>query len=556
MNPISHRFRAIVCLATGCFLTGLPTHAAVPLEAGIQSHLGKLTESGQPGIAVLVARDGKIVYQGGFGLADIDKKQPVTPETRFRIGSITKQFTAAAILRLAEQGKLSIEDPLSRFFPDFPNGDRISLQQLLTHTSGIHSYTDKPGFLATVTQPISPAELITSFRDDPPDFAPGAGFHYNNSAYLLLGEIVAKVSGKPFSTTLGEMFFEPLGMKHTGVYQNAAPPVEMASGYSMADGKAAPALDWDMSRAGGAGALYSTVGDLFLWNEALFNGKVLQENSFKAMITPVKLPEGVDGMSYGFGLALSTVSRLPVISHSGGLNGWSSDLIRFPEPRCTVIALANALPPVAGFEPSTVTRQIAAKLLEDEIGKLPPAAVDATADPKIYPEFIGRYRYPNAELTVSVVKDHLFAQLTGQDSYEIFPAAKDEFFWKITDAKITFLRDDTGKVNAVRHTQSANSFRAERINEPAIKFTDAELDAVLGQYQYGPSTVLTVTREGQTVFSQLTGQPKFPIFPKSATEFEWRVVKASITFKKDSGGKVTGATHQQNGTSFEAAKIK
>jgi CubicO group peptidase (beta-lactamase class C family) len=526
----------------------------VTLEHGIRSHLSKLTETRSPGMAVLVSRDGRIIYQGGFGWADLDKKIPVSAETKFRIGSVSKHFTAAAILRLAEDGKLAVTDPLEKFFPGFPKG--VTLHQLLTHTSGIRSYTDKPDFMSKVNQPVTPADLVASFQNDPPDFAPGKGFHYNNSAYFLLGEIVAKVSGRSFAAYLQDTFFGPLGMKDSGIYQNSAPPAGMAAGYSMNEGKAAPALDWDMSWAGGAGAIYSTVGDLFLWNEALFGGKVLKATSFKEMTTPVKLPDGVDGMNYGYGLVMADVNRLPAITHGGGLNGWSSDLVRLPDQHCTVIALANALPPVAGFEPSAVTRQIAGKFLEADIKKLPPIQEDPSVDKTIYPDFAGRYDYKNAVLTISAEKDHLYAQLTGQEKFEIFPSAKDEFFWKVTDAKVVFVRDAKGQVTAARHSQGGNTFLAPRLTEAEIQLTDAELDAILGQYQYGPAATLTVTRDGPAVFAQLTGQPKFQIHPKSATEFEWRVVKASVTFKKDGDGKVTGVTHTQNGQSFDAPKVK
>ncbi len=550
MSPCPRVFVSLLLLSLA------PLLSAIPLEDGIKSHLGKLTAEHSPGIAVLVARDGKIVYQGGFGWADLAKKLPVTAETQFRIGSITKQFTAAAILRLADEGKLALTEPLDKFFPAFPGGGKVTLEHLLTHTSGIHSYTDKPEFLSKVTQPITPAELIASFRDDPPDFAPGAGFHYNNSGYFLLGEIVAKVSAKPLATYLQDTFFGPLGMKDTGIYINTSPPTVIANGYSFADGKPAPALDWDMSWAGGAGAIYSTVGDLFRWNEALFGGKILKPESFKAMTTPVKLPPNVDGLHYGYGLVISQLNRLPAIGHGGGLNGWSSDLVRLPEQNCTVIALANALPPVTGFEPSAVTRQIAGKFLEAEIKKLPPPTEDASVERKTYSNFIGRYDYKNAVLTVSHDQDHLYTQLTGQEKYEVFPSAPDAFFWKITDAQVVFERNEKGEVIAARHSQGGNTFRAARITAAELKLTDAELDAILGQYQYGPAATLTVTRDGQSVFAQLTGQPKLQIHPKSATEYEWRVVKASVAFNHDRDGKIIEATHTQNGTTFNAPKIK
>jgi len=539
------------------FLAALPCAAEVSFEDGIKAHLGKLTNEQLPGMAVLVARDGKIAFQGGFGFADLEKKTPVTVETKFRIGSVAKQFTAAAILRLADDGKLALDDKLEKFFPDFPRGGEITLHHLLTHTSGIHSYTSKPEFMARVTKPIAPAELIGWFRDDPPDFAPGAGFFYNNSAYFLAGEIVAKVSGKSLDAFLRETFFEPLGMKDTGIFVNSAPPPGIARGYAVADGKATPALEWDMSWAGGAGALYSTVGDLFRWHEALFGGKVVKPDSFKVMTTPVKLPPGVDGMTgYGCGLLMAPIARLASVSHGGGLHGWTSDLVRMTEQRCTIVALANASPCVTGRDPAGVARTIAGKFLAAEIAKLPPLKEDPSVDKKSYAAIAGRYDYQGGVLTVTVEGDRLHAQLTGQEKFEIFPSAPDQFFWKVTDAQVAFVRSHKREVVAARHTQGGVTFTAPRLTAPEVKLTAAELDAILGKYQYGPGVVLTVTRDGDSVFAQHTGQPKFSIFPKSATEYEWRVVPASVKFSKDEDGRVNKAIHTQNGATFEAPKIK
>ena len=525
-------------------------------EERVTTRLRELTKDGTSGVAVLIARDGKILFQNGFGLADLAGKTPVTPETKFRIGSISKQFTAAAILKLAEERKLALTDPLAKFFPDFPRGGEITLHHLLTHTSGIHSYTDKPEFLSRVAAPIEPGKLLAWFRDDPPDFAPGAGFHYNNSAYFLLGEIVAKVSGKPLAEYLRETFFAPLGMKDTGTFVNSAPTPGIANGYSFLDGKLAPALDWDMSWASGAGALYSTVGDLFRWNEALYGGRVISEASLKLATTPVALPAGVDGMKYGYGLVMSEFQRLPVVSHGGGLNGWSSDLLRLPAQHCTVAVLANALPPPPGLAPGEIARKLAEHFLDDEIKKLPPLAEDKTVDPKTFASFLGRYDYAGKILTVTVENDRLFAQLTDQPKYEIFPQSADAFFWKVTAAQVVFLRNEKGEVTAAQHTQNGGTFKAPKLGEQDLKLTPEQLDAFVGEYQYGPAAILAVTRDGAQLSAQLSGQPKFPIFPKSATEFLWRVVPARVEFSKGADGKVIKATHHQNGATFDAPKIK
>jgi CubicO group peptidase (beta-lactamase class C family) len=534
----------------------IQSFAAEPsFAAEAQRHLSEVTPGDSSGVAVLVARDGQIVFQGGFGLADIAKKTPITPETKFRIGSVSKQFTAAAVLRLAEQGRLTLDDSLAKHFPNFAQHGGVSVRHLLTHTSGLRSYTEKPEFMSRVTQPIEPEKLIAWFQNDPPDFAPGTGFHYNNSAYFLLGELVAKVSGKPLGDYLRETFFEPLEMNDTGIYVNSAPPPGMAVGYSFAEGKFTPALDWDMSWAGGAGALYSTVGDLFRWNEALFGGRVLNEASFQAATTPVELPANVDGMQYGCGLLRFEIKRLPAIGHGGGLHGWSSDLLRLPQQRTTVVVLGNAMPPPPQLLPQAISHTAAEKLLADEIKQLPPVTEDKTVDPKTFTAYAGRYDYQAAIMTVSVEGDALLAQLTGQPKVRIFPKAQDEFFWKVADAQVVFLRDETGRVTAARHTQGGNTFTAPKLSDTGVQLTPEQAEAFVGKYEYGPGAVLTVSRDGTQLFAQLTGQPKYPIFPTSTTEFEWRVVPAKVQFVRDANGKVTKAVHQQNGATLDAPRL-
>ena len=210
---------------------------------------------------------------------------------------------------------------------------------------------------------------------------------------------------------------------------------------------------------------------------------------------------------------------------------------------------------MAGYEPAAVTRKIAEKFLEADIKKLPPPKEDPNVDKKTYADYAGRYAYQGAVLTVTVEDGRLQSQLTGQQKFEIFPSAPDEFFWKVTDAQVTFLRNEKREVIAAQHSQGGVTFKAPRITEPDVKLTAAELDAILGEYQYGPA-VMTVTRDGDSVFAQLSGQPKFQIHPKSATEFEWRVVPASVKFSKDKDGKVTKAVHTQNGATFDAPKNK
>jgi CubicO group peptidase (beta-lactamase class C family) len=322
------------------------------------------------------------------------------------------------------------------------------------------------------------------------------------------------------------------------------------------NGKIAPALDWDMSWAGGAGSLYSTVGDLFRWNEAFFGGRVVNETSFKAATTPVQLPSDADGMRYGFGQLIFTVKGLPAIGHGGGLNGWVSDLLRLSEQHCTVVALSNAMPPLEDINPAKITRSLAEQFLADDIKNVPVPTEVTSVDPKAFKDYVGQYDYRMGIMTIAVEGDALFGQLTDQPRLRLWPKAKDEFFPKEVDAQLVFSRDEKGRVFAIRHTQNGQAFHAPRIGEPAAKLTFEQLDAIVGQYQYGPNAVLTVTRDGPCLFAQLTGQPKCPIFAKSKTEFEWHITPAMVQFITGENGNIAKAVHTQNGRTFEAPRIK
>ncbi len=524
--------------------------------AGLESILTQRLPSDGPGEVVLVARDGKILFCHGYSWADREQKIPATPETRFRIGSVTKQFTAAAILHLAGEKKLSIDDTLAKYFPKYPGGDKITLRQLLTHTSGLHNYTAHPDFMARVTQPISSADLVAWFQDDPPDFAPGEQFAYCNTGYVLLGQIVEKVSGQTYGDYLQKQFFGPLGMNDTGVYVNATPPVHVAKGYSFLIKDLQPAKDWDMSWAGGAGSLYSTVADLWHWTEALQEGRVLSPEGLQNMTTEVSVPKKETLLlRYGMGLYHAVIGGLPAIGHNGGLNGFLSAVMWFPEQKITVVVLSNAMPSPPRKSPDELVTVAARAFLGPEMAAAAPK-IDTAIDPKTYPDYVGRYDYKSGIQEITVENGHIFAQLTDQNRFEVFPSGPDAFFFKVVEASMVFNRDKTGAVISITHTQNGFSFTAPKLSEkdfPVIPI--AALDAIVGRYQYGPLAVLTVTRRGDQLFAQLTGQSEAPIFPKSDHEFIWKIVPASVEFVHGPDGKVTGAIHHQNGITFNAPKL-
>ena len=528
-------------------------------ETIVDAFLEEIIKDDSPGVAVLIAQNGEILYQKGFGYADLENQIPITPQTKFRIGSITKQFVASAILKLKEDGLLKVTDHLSEFLPDYPRGDEVTLHHLLTHTSGIHNYTNRPEFSSVVETYTEAEEMIEFFKADRFDFDPGEKWSYSNSGYFLLGHIVEKVSGQSLGSYLKHYFLDPIGMKNTGVHNSKQTRNNEATGYSYIDGRPEKATNWDMSRAGGAGNLYSTIQDLYRWNEAVYNGKLLSPDTLKLAFTPVRVNDGSQGNAlggqYGYGWMLAKKRGLKEIGHSGGLPGWSAYLTRYPEQNLTITILANALPPAPNLVPSTLADRIANIYLWQRMEPMESFATDQSVD--INDDYLGQYDYTGGIMTITQERDQLFAQLTGQPRFEIFPKSETEFFWKVVDAQITFVRNNKGEVTHVIHHQGGQTFKAPKLIKKEVAQIDTAIyNAYVGKYDYGHGAILTVIKEGDRLLAQLTGQPKFEIFPKSETEFFWKVVNARVRFVKNEKGEVSKAIHFQANTEIQAPKIE
>ena len=510
---------------------------------------------GSPGFSVIVTRNGKELFCRGYGLARVKEGMAAGPGTPFRIGSVTKQFTAAAILKLQEEGKLSVSDRLAKFFPGFPRGGEVRLHHLLSHTSGIHSYTSDPDFFKGVTKPVKAARLVERITKAPFDFGPGERFKYSNSGYFLLGVIVEKVSGRSYAEYLEEKFFRPLGMKNTGVHRRGFEPGGEALGYTRAGKGYERAVNWDMSWAGGAGALYSTVRDLDRWNEGLFALKVLNKKSLELALTPVKLPGGgLEGskVSYAYGWMIQSHRGLHAVAHSGGLHGFQSYLARYPEQKLTVAVLANA-----EFSPGAKARVLAefwlAAVMEPRQERKEKKGIAG----KSYGDYVGRYDYGSGVMTVEREGARLFAQLGLQPRFEIFPAGGDEFFWKVVEARVKFERDNSGKVTRILHTQGGGVIKAPRLTRQVVMKVDPAIyDAYVGRYDYGSGQTLTVTRDGDKLMAKMTAQPKLRLLPRSKKDFFFKVVNAEITFVRGPGGEVTGVEHLQGGNTIKAPRLR
>jgi CubicO group peptidase (beta-lactamase class C family) len=312
-----------------------------------------------PGVSICARRHGATVFCKGFGLANIETATPVTPASVFHIGSITKQFTASAILQLAQEGKLSLDDTLAKYLPDFPNANRLVLRRMLSHTSGLGNYTqiNPLVFLQDSRTDRNTAQLIEAMKPTSLKLAyePGTAWRYSNTAYVLLGVILEKLEGQSYAEVMQKRLFTPLGLANTAVDDAATVVPHRASGYSSALKAPSGFVNASfiaMSFPGGAGNLRSTAEDLCAWHGALLGGKVLQPASFTAMTTPVRLndgslptqPDGKGGKietKYGFGVGLGAIEGHPAIEHDGGIQGFVSHLESLTDVGLTIAVLLN-----------------------------------------------------------------------------------------------------------------------------------------------------------------------------------------------------------------------
>ncbi|HWI19631.1 MAG TPA: serine hydrolase [Vicinamibacterales bacterium] len=402
------------------------------MEQVIQSHVKAGTFMG----TVLVAKDGAVVLDKAYGMANLELDVPNTPATKFRLGSITKQFTAAAILLLEERGKLKVDDRTKTYMPDQPMAwDRITIYNLLTHTSGIANFTALPSYNSAKGAATTVDGTIATLRDRVLDFGPGEQMSYSNSGYLVLGSIIEKVSGQSYEKFLADNFFTPLGMTDTGYDSNTAIIKRRASGYVRTGAGYANAGYVHMSVPHAAGALYSTTGDLLKWEQALFGGKVISKASVDRMITPFK-------NDYALGVASTLDKGRRAISHGGGIDGFNTYMSYYPDSRTVVIVLSN----VNGNVPGTLAGQLAALMHGDAV-TLTSERVEVKLPAATLSKYVGAYQLaPAAIMTITLEGEQLMAQLTGQGKLQIFPSSETMFFLKVVDAQLEFAADGSSLV--------------------------------------------------------------------------------------------------------------
>ncbi|MDD4051215.1 MAG: serine hydrolase [candidate division Zixibacteria bacterium] len=423
------------------------------LEAKVDAFLKPALDYDLISGTVLIAKNGNILLAKGYGPANREYDFPNTPETKFRLGSMTKQFTAAAIMLLEERGLLKVEDTLTKYYPDYPDGGKITLHHFLTHTSGIPNYNSLPDYDEKLVQPYGIDQVIDWFKSQTLQFEPGSQYAYSNSGYVLLAGIIEKVSGMSYAEFLRQNIFEPLGMAHSGQDVFTTVLKNRATGHG-GDGRTVYQAPYrDMPFTSGAGSLYSTVNDLFLWDRALYTDRLLSQASRDKMFTPYK-------GNYGYGWFIEQRDGRNVISHGGAINGFLANIDRFVDDTVVIITLLN-------YE-STFSRAVNTGLAAIALGKgYKPLLVaeTATVPPEVLNAYAGTYRFDfGAEITVS--RDDRQLMIADNEGGGVTAAAQSDvlFFLRVRNALIKFLKGDDGTVNGVYWQQGAQGFRGKKIS--------------------------------------------------------------------------------------------
>jgi D-alanyl-D-alanine carboxypeptidase len=469
MHPATPRILALLLpFAAAAGQAVAPQGSAVAraaLVARIDSlAMDHVTNGPAASVAVAVVRGRDTIVMRGYGLADRDAKRAAGPTTVYEIGSITKQFTASAIMRLVEQGKINLDDDLSKYLRFPLQGHHVTIRQLLNHTSGIHSYTSKREWASTWAQDFTPDSIVGFVARDTFDFAPGTRWLYNNTGYVLLGMVIEKVSGKPYAAYLDEQFFKPLGLKQLSYCPSHTTDTSFAKGYSARAGALSPSAYLSMTHPFAAGALCASVRDYLVWQRALHGGRVVSARSYQLMTTPDTLNDGKK-LDYGFGLGVGQLGTHRMIAHGGGINGFTTAQLYFPDDTLSVIVFTNT----DGVGPDLAARNIAASVFGLPLVQpnRPPPAV--ALDPAMRDKLLGTYdlnRLAGGVFTIRVFMDGstLTAQAEGpgQGAFPMIHVGNNVFATTFDPTiRLAFVVEN-GQVTKARLTQRGNTMEGPR----------------------------------------------------------------------------------------------
>jgi CubicO group peptidase (beta-lactamase class C family) len=535
--------------------------------------------------SVLVSDQGKVIYKKGFGMANMEWNIPNQPNTKHRLGSITKQFTAMLILQLVAEGKLDLQAPITSYLPDYPkaSGDIITSHHLLTHTSGIPNYTAFPKFMEDESRnPYTPEEFVKMFAEKQLDFTPGEKFSYSNSGYFLLGVLVEKLSGKSYEKMLQDKIFTPLNMKDTGYDNHVNILKNRATGYEKSGKDYVNSSYLDMSIPYAAGSMYSTVEDLFKWDQALYTTSILPKEYMTLYFKPYIPAFGNSHYAYGWGVGYAKIGKstdsIYALGHGGGINGFNTNISRTTSNNSLVVLLNNT----GGAPLNDMTKAIRGIIHGKEYDMPKKSVADvvlAVIEDKGIDAGIVQYNSIKDSETYSLIESEMNAigyQLMGSDKVEeanrVFQLITKEFpvssnaydsfgesLMKLGENELAIknyrksLALNPNNQNGIDSLKKLGDDVSDLIKE--VKVSNAVLETYIGKYELQPGFILIVTREGTQLKTQATGQPVFDIFPKSENEFYLKVLDAQLAFNKNDAGVIDSVTLFQAGREIKGRRI-
>ncbi len=542
-------------------------------NAYIDSLLDSFYKESGPGISLIITKDGKTVMTRSIGKADLKIDKPLKPNSIMPIGSMSKQFTAAAIMKLAEQGKLNLQDDITSFLPAYnSHGKKITIENLLTHTSGIPSYTELKEFGELFSKDVSESDIINFISKEELMFEPATNWSYSNSGYYLLAMVIQKVTGMSYAEFLRKEIFAPLGMKNTltGMEIEKISP-EMATGYEPSDEsggmKESSKIYWSWPL--GAGDVISTVEDLAVWNASLLEGKLLNDDMLKAAWSPHVLSSG-ENTNYGYGWAISDIEGRKFINHGGAIMGFLSQAIYIPESKIYIATITNNM----SRTPAEFADRIALKL--SGLDPYDPPAVSVTQEQM--KRYTGVYdvkrsggrvvsNFGNSKIfrNITFEDGNLFVQTSGRPKSKLIPVDDNVFYSENTKTRFIFNLDESGAARSVTIKSFPFQLGPEELSvntdiplpesKKQIAISENMVSDYLGIYELMPGFNLEFSFKDGAFKVLPTGQKEQELFAETESKFFIKAVDASFEFKRGEDGKVNSVTLTQ-GQVYECRKIK
>jgi CubicO group peptidase (beta-lactamase class C family) len=506
-----------------------------------------------PGATALVVRKGQVIYQKALGMANLELNVPMQLDHVFRIGSIGKQFTAVVILQLMEQGKLHVQDDITKYIPDYPTqGHKITIEHLLTHTSGIQCFTRMKDYMERMTLDVTPTEMIDHFKNEPMNFDPGTKWNYSNSGYFILGYIIEKVSGLTYQEYLETNIFKPLGLTNTYYGSDSRIIRNRVGTYSESEHGFVNAMPLSMTQPYAAGSIQSTVEDLYKWHEGLMDYKLVSKTSLDKAFTRYTLADGTE-TDYGYGWRFGYVQESPSIEHGGAINGSQSMAIYLPKEDVYVAVLANC--------DCISLKDIAARLSALAINS-PYEAKEIVLDHTLLQGYTGVYENESGEQRmISLSEDGLYSQRGRNPKFSIKAYKPDRFFFEDGLLTIEFARNANGEIEKlITHSRTGNEVwnKTDKpfMTQSEIKVDEEILNRYVGEYEITPDFSFLVTQEQDRLFLQATGQEKIELFAETETKFFLKVNDAQLEFVSGDSGDIAKAILNQGGRTADAKKVK